>query len=41
MSSYVAACYGVTIVSLAAYSAWVVRRYLAISRRGPSDERTS
>ena len=41
MSSYVIACYGVTIASLGAYSAWVVRRYLAVSRRAPRDESTS
>lgn len=41
MNGYVIACYSVTIVSLGAYSAWVVRRYLAVSRRAVRDERSS
>ncbi|MEY2399398.1 MAG: hypothetical protein QOJ00_2572 [Actinomycetota bacterium] len=39
MSGYVIACYAVTVGSLVAYSAWVVRRYLAVSRRAARDER--
>lgn len=40
MNSYVVAGYGVTLVTLAAYAARVVRRGSAVARSLPARERT-
>jgi hypothetical protein len=36
MSGYVVACYGITIASLTAYSAWAIVRLRAVTKRSAS-----